>query len=233
MIKLWLLLILFGCTAFADDTLIADLHDLPDDLKAQVQGLDDNQRAYLIQMLSENWPGDLLIQGTTIVFDRCVSVGQVVSGVAFIGEYKIGTSMWVTGISTDSITDDSVVDTDGFAFLVSGTERYATAIGGSNTVVKLQAFSTEAADDIIQSLLMRRGYRLFRFEKLSRFDEDRPWKMYHVSSVSRTSAEVTSLGEKRSGRVQAKYFSQEAQQWLINKDNISAMKKAKREWDAR
>lgn len=230
--KNWLLvallcvpLILLGRIAFADEKLhplVADLYDLPDDLKAQFQELDENQRRYLIQILLGYSHGNTLTQGSTVVLGR-VSVDQVISETAFIGKYA-GTSIWVTGVNADSLTDDSTVSMVDLALHVDGTQSYTTVLGGSKTIVKLQAFSTESAKEIMQALLMRRGYRLFRINGRR--------KKCHVHSVARLSATVTYFNEKKPIRVLAEAFSPEDKQWLTDRDNISAMKKAKREWDA-
>lgn len=206
--------------------LLADSAEWPDDLKATFHGLEGTERAYCVQMMSQRWPNDSLVQGSICYLGDGIVVEQIVNEEAFIGEYN-GNPIWVQGVSTENLADDTVVATGSFVFKVDGNERYVTVIGGSKTIKKLTAVNVADVNELMQSILMRRGYRLFRVERV----ENSPWIMAHVSAVSKTAATVRLFGARKSIRLGGDHFTEAGRDWLNDKENLAAMKQAKKEWD--
>lgn len=209
------------------DAVVADSASWPDDLKAKFQNLNADEQRYCVQMLGKIWPPETPEQGILCVLNGGVIVNQIVSDDAFIGKYQ-NSLIWIQGVNTEVLVDDSVVTTSGFVFKVDGNERYTTVIGGSKTVPKLVAVNVDDATEVIQAVLMRRGYRLFRVTQV----EGAPWIIAHVSAISKTSATIRLLGERKSMRLGGDHFTEEDRAWLNDKKNLAAMKQAKKEWDA-
>lgn len=208
--------------------LLADATEWPESLKKSLKELDENQRLYVAMVLLNTSPVSLatepvLIQGSLVVFGGELTVNQIVSNKDFITKY-MNHSLWVSGVDTTALTDDSIVNINN-VFKISGNQSYTTVLGGSKTVLKLEVVNTEKADVFIQSVLNRRGYRMFRTRSNIRV-------IAHVSLVSKTSATLLFFGKKKPVKVGADYFSENDLEWLNDKDNLAAMKKSKKEWDA-
>lgn len=56
-------------------------------------------------------------------------------------------SLWVSGIDTSELRDDQFVPLQ-FIFECVGNETYGTAIGGSNTIMKIEKFSVQSLDEL-------------------------------------------------------------------------------------
>lgn len=207
--------------------IVADSATWPDELKTKFQALSEDHQHYCVMMLAKVWPVAAPLDGLTCVLTDPVTVTQIVSDNAFIGQYR-GDSFWIEGINTSSLADDDRVRTEGFAFKADGNHRYTTVIGGSKTVQKLRAFDVSEATDLVQSVLMRRGFRLFQVERF----EDHPWIIAHVSAISKTSATLRFEGERKSFKLSGDHFTAADREWLNDKKNLAAMKQAKKDWDA-
>lgn len=239
------LLMCFVClSAISDEKeqeipeLLADGEQWPEPIKKSLQELDENQRRYAAMVLSNVSPisladleivGTKSVQGSLVVFTSEIKIDQIVSDKEFIAKYwseseSTTKPIWISGIDTTVLTDDSTVNIDN-VFKIDGNKSYTTVLGGSKTVLKLEVVNTEKADVFIQSVLNRRGYRMFRTRSNIRV-------IAHVSLVSKTSATLLFFGKKKPVKVGANYFSVTDLEWLNDKENLAAMKKSKKEWDA-
>lgn len=206
---------------------LSDREQWPDTMLAEFRSLTEDQQSYAVMMLSEAWPQDHVSgNGETIVFAETIRVRQVVGKAAFIAELGTGDT-WIEGVSVEVIADDAVVSCDGFAFINDGTHSYTTVLGGSKTVKKLRGFSVGKADEFVQSVLSRRGYRLFRLNRV----DGNPWMIATVSSITKLSV-VLQQHDKTKSKLTSDYFDSAGREWLSDKENIKAMQKTKREFDA-
>ena len=207
---------------------VDDSAEWSDELKAEFQALDDDRRKYFVAMLTENWPRSKAgSTGELTVFADGISIDQILTADSAIVS-TTGGKVWLTGINTSDLADDDAVNCDGFAFVSEGNQTYTTVIGGTKTVDKLRGFSVRHADELIQSVLARRGYRMFKVERV----ESRPWIIVTVSSITKLSVSVTEYGQKKPFKLSSDYFDAAGRAWLSDKANVKAMQKTKREWDA-
>ena len=76
-----------------------------------------------------------------------------------------GNKIWIEGINTADLVDDSVISLRGVVFVVAGTKRYTTVTGATRTVKHLAVLDTTKADQIFNKLLETRGFRVWTDNK--------------------------------------------------------------------
>jgi hypothetical protein len=151
----------------------APFSDLAKVEKEILTGLDDHSRAYVearlggayaVGRLDRNFYEEWKEGQVGFVIDRTrpflPRLNQVVDERNML---VYGSNIWVEGVSTDGLTDtgNSNVNLSGIIFLVAGTKRYETALGGSRTVRHIVAVDTKISDRAIRRIIEPRGYRLW------------------------------------------------------------------------
>lgn len=122
--------------------------------------LPEHEEAYATARLTGLYVVGTLASSATgkIGYGSHMDVDQVVDRENFIGSDH---SVWVEGVGTSNLTDDSGVDLSSVVLVVAGTKRYTTAFGSSRTVEHFVAINTEMADAVLRGIVEDRGYRLW------------------------------------------------------------------------
>ena len=133
----------------------------------QIGELPEGDRRYLLNRIKNGtfptW-SDLrnLNKGEMLIGEKeqAIRIDQIIDGSNFIG-FGFGQSVWVDGVNTSNLSDDEILNIEGFLFFCDGNKQYTTVLGGSKTVMKLTIVSPEGSLELLRKIAEPRGFHVW------------------------------------------------------------------------